>query len=94
MHHESRRRVSVGICEGNTHDKEAGKATPASDVIALYCRPRYLRGSTRYVSTCGLITEAALCQLQGVPLEVTCRGEVAYSSEDGNVAPAREVILL
>ena len=68
--------------------------TPASDVIALYSRPRYLRGSTRYVSTCGLITEAALCQLQGVPLEVTCRGEVAYSSEDGNVAPAREVILL
>jgi hypothetical protein len=35
MHHESRHRVSVGIFEGNTHDKEAGKATPASDVIAL-----------------------------------------------------------
>ena len=44
--------------------------------------------------TCGPVTEAALCQPQGVPLEVTCRGEVAYSSEDGNVAPAREVILL
>jgi hypothetical protein len=35
MHHESRHRVSDGICEGHTHDKEAGKVTPASDVIAL-----------------------------------------------------------
>jgi len=47
MHHESRHRVSVGMCEGHTHDKEAGKVTPASDVIALSFRYRFLRGSTR-----------------------------------------------
>jgi len=47
MHHENRHRVSVGICEGHTHPKEAGKVTPASDVIALPFRYRFLRGSTR-----------------------------------------------
>ena len=47
MHHETSHRVSVGICEGHTHDKEAGKVTPASDVIALKDRYRFLRGSTR-----------------------------------------------
>ena len=47
MYHESRHRVSVGICEGNTHDKEAGKATPASDLIALLERDRDLRGRHR-----------------------------------------------
>jgi hypothetical protein len=47
MHHESRHRVSVGICEGHTHPMEAGKVTPASDVIALLERVRYLRVSTR-----------------------------------------------
>jgi len=44
--------------------------------------------------TCGPLTEAALCQPQGVPPEDTCRGEVAYLSEDGNVTLAREVIAL
>ena len=44
--------------------------------------------------TCGPLTKAALCQSQGVPAEDTCRGEVAYSSEDGNVTPAREVMAL
>ncbi len=47
MYHESRHRVSVGICEGHTHFNEAGKATPASDVIALRERDRDLRVSTR-----------------------------------------------
>jgi hypothetical protein len=47
MHHESRHRVSDGICEGHTHDKEAGKVTPASDDIALPLRSRNLRGRHR-----------------------------------------------
>ena len=47
MHHESRHRVSVGMCEGHTHVNEAGTVTPASDVIALLFRDRDLRGSTR-----------------------------------------------
>ena len=47
MHHESRQRVSVGMCEGHTHDNEAGNFTPASDVIELLFRDRDLRGSTR-----------------------------------------------
>ena len=47
MHHESRHRVSVGMCEGHTHDNEAGNFTPASDVIELLFRDRDLRGSTR-----------------------------------------------
>jgi hypothetical protein len=37
-------------CEGHTHDKEAGKVTPASDVIRLYSSRRVLRGSTRKVN--------------------------------------------
>jgi hypothetical protein len=41
--------------------------------------------------TCGPLTEAAMTP-QRVPLEVTCRGEVAYLSEDGNVTAAREAI--
>jgi hypothetical protein len=44
--------------------------------------------------TCGPLTKAALCQPQGVPPADTCRGDVAYSSEDRNVTPAREVIAL
>jgi hypothetical protein len=51
MHHESRHRVSDGICEGHTHDKEAGNVASASDVIALLSRRSPLRGSTRYVNS-------------------------------------------
>jgi hypothetical protein len=35
MHHENRHRVSVGMCEGHTHDNEAGNVTPTSEVILL-----------------------------------------------------------
>ncbi len=47
MYHESRHRVSVGICEGHTHCKEAGNVTQASEVIAFKFNCRLLRGSTR-----------------------------------------------
>ena len=47
MHHERSHRVSVGICEGHTHDKEAGKVTPVSNLITLVLRIRTLQGRHR-----------------------------------------------
>jgi len=47
MHHGGRHRVSVGMCEGHTHDNEAGNVASASDSISLSFRYRYLRDSTR-----------------------------------------------
>jgi hypothetical protein len=51
MHHESRHRVLVEMCEGHTHDNEAGKIAPASDVSLLEERSISLQRSIRSVST-------------------------------------------